>query len=993
MAKKTISAKEKFLNASSKTNQTIKIHGARTHNLKNISLEIPRNQLVVLTGLSGSGKSSLAFDTIYAEAQRKYLENLSNDFGKGFYNKNTAEVDEIQGLSPAIAIDQKSVTRNVRSTVGTMTEIYDYLRLLFAKIGIPHCPTCGAALIKFSSYEIYNEILKIKKTNPSKLLILAPLGVSPAVKIFKNAKSEGFSKIKKGKNILLIDEYLSSIKKEADKETVYLVVEEIPAGIALESLTEKNCLKEIIIAALKYGSGQVVVGANGKENLYPSRFYCHKCNFDLENLSPRMFSFNHPSGACPACTGLGAVLKVSAELIIPNPKLSLAEGAIKPWRSSWTSWQGYYEKLRTISGRLEFSVDTPIIKLNKKTLDIILYGEQAAVGLKNNDTVKSNETVTGVKDEIWQGVIPLIETKYRETDSDFVKAEIEQYMIKCICPECAGKRLSKKSLAVKVSGKSIDEIVDMPIEVLYLYFEEQFRKLKLLVPTVKKTGKNCCAADAAKDDVGLVVAPILKEIVARAKTITDINLGYLMLGRSSDTLSAGEAERLRLAAQIGATLSGILYVFDEPSIGLHPRDNEKIINMLIKLRDLGNSVLVVEHEDAFIRVADWIVDVGPGAGKAGGKIVAEGKLKEILKSDGFTGQYLSGKLKIARVRSSHTKLNKADCIAIFGAQEFNLKKVDIFIPLKKLVCFTGVSGSGKSTVVDDILGRYLSKYFYQAKAAVGKHDKITGLEKIKKVIRIDQNPIGRTPRSNAATYTGLFNQIREIFANTSEAKRLGYKIGHFSFNVKGGRCESCKGDGAKKIEMYFLSDVYAPCDECGGARYNEDTLKIRYKEKTIAEVLELSVSEALVFFSDDPILVAQLNLLVKVGLGYLKLGQPATHLSGGEAQRIKLASELSRPEKQGSTLYILDEPTVGLHPEDVRNLLDVLSQLVERGNTVLLIEHNLDIIKNADWIIDMGPEGGERGGRIVAEGTPEMVAKVKGSYTGKFLKEVLHSVK
>ncbi len=986
MAKKIKSVKEKFLNTANKTNQTIKIHGARTHNLQNISLEIPRNQLVVLTGLSGSGKSSLAFDTIYAEAQRKYLENLSNDFGKGFYNKNTAEVDEIQGLSPAIAIDQKSVTRNVRSTVGTMTEIYDYLRLLFAKIGIPHCPVCGAVLVKFSQFEIYNEILKIKKTNPAKLLILAPLGKNPAGKIFKNAKSEGFSKIKKGKVILPIDEYLSAAKKETDKENIYLVVEEIPAGISLETLTEKNCLKEIINAALKYGDGQIVVGANGKESLYPSRFYCQKCNFDLENLSPRMFSFNHPSGACPSCTGLGAVLKVSAELIIPNPKLSLAEGAIKPWRSSWTSWQGYYEKLRTISVRLDFSVDTPINKLSKKTLDVILYGERSAENSKN---LENKESAADTPTEVWQGVISLIETKYRETDSDFVKAEIEQYMIKCVCPDCAGKRLSKKSLAVKVGGKSIDEIVDMPIEVLYLYFEEQHKNLKALIPEIKKTGRDCYAGDAVKNDANSVIAPILKEIVARAKTITDINLGYLMLGRSSDTLSAGEAERLRLAAQIGATLSGILYVFDEPSIGLHPRDNEKIINMLIKLRDLGNSVLVVEHEDAFIRVADWIVDVGPGAGKAGGKIVAQGKLKEILKSDGFTGQYLAGKLRIERVRSNHVKLNKADCIAIYGAQEFNLKKVDIFIPLKKLVCFTGVSGSGKSTVVDDILGRYLSKYFYQAKAAVGKHDKITGLEKIKKVIRIDQNPIGRTPRSNAATYTGLFNQIREIFANTPEAKRLGYKIGHFSFNVKGGRCESCKGDGAKKIEMYFLSDVYAPCDECGGARYNEDTLKIRYKEKTIAEVLELSVSEALVFFSDDPILVAQLNLLVKVGLGYLKLGQPATHLSGGEAQRIKLASELSRPEKQGSTLYILDEPTVGLHPEDVRNLLDVLSQLVERGNTVLLIEHNLDIIKNADWIIDMGPEGGERGGRIVAEGTPEMVAKVKGSYTGKFLKEVL----
>lgn len=987
MLQKTKPLKEKYLNIASEANQTIKIHGARTHNLKNISLEIPRNQLVVLTGLSGSGKSSLAFDTIYAEAQRKYLENLSNDFGKGFYNKNAAEVDEIQGLSPAIAIDQKSATRNARSTIGTMTEIYDYLRLLFAKIGTPHCPRCGEILIKFNLYKIYNEILKIKKTNPAKLLVLAPLGVSPAEKIFKNAKSEGFSKIRREKEILSIDEYLSAAKNE--NENIYLVIEEIPAGIYLETLTEKNCLKETIGTALKYGNGQLAVSANGKDIMFPARFYCQKCNFYLENLSPRMFSFNHPSGACPTCTGLGAVLKVSAELIIPNGKLSLAEGAIKPWRSSWTSWQGYYEKLRTISIRLDFSVDTPIVKLSKKTLDVILYGGHPAANSGRAKALKTKENIGNISDEIWQGVIPLIETKYRETDSDFVKAEIEQYMVKCVCPDCAGKRLNKKSLAVKVNGKSIDEIVEMPIETLYLYFEEQYKNLKSAISKIKKPEKNNFCRELNKDDANSFIVPILKEITARAKTITDINLGYLMLGRSSDTLSAGEAERLRLAAQIGATLSGILYVFDEPSIGLHPRDNEKIISMLIKLRDLGNSVLVVEHEDAFIRVADWIVDIGPGAGEAGGKIVAQGKIREIIKSGGFTGQYLAGKLKIERVRSNNTKISKADCIAIYGAKEFNLKNINVFIPLKKLVCFTGVSGSGKSTIVDDILGRYLSKYFYQAKAAAGKHDKISGLEKIKKVIRIDQNPIGRTPRSNAATYTGLFNQIREIFASTPEAKRLGYKIGHFSFNVKGGRCESCKGDGAKKIEMYFLSDIYAPCDECGGARYNEDTLKIRYKEKTIAEVLELSVNEALVFFSDNPILVSQLNLLVKVGLGYLKLGQPATHLSGGEAQRIKLASELSRPEKQGSTLYILDEPTVGLHPEDVRNLLGVLSQLVERGNTVLLIEHNLDIIKNADWIIDLGPEGGDRGGRIVAEGTPEMVANVKGSYTGQFLKKAL----
>ncbi|MDP3057466.1 MAG: excinuclease ABC subunit UvrA [bacterium] len=967
--------KQKLSNAS---RQVIKIQGARTHNLKNISLDIPRNQLVVLTGLSGSGKSSLAFDTIYAEAQRRYLENLSGEFGKIASNKNSAEVDEIQGLSPAIAIDQKNCIRTSRSTVGTMTEIYDYLRLLFTRAGVQHCPGCGKALTKHTPLEIYNEIIKTKARGRAKLFIFAPLGSKPALKLLNEAKSEGFFKIKTSGGIIPVNEFLPKIKN--NKEKVYLLIEEIIEGSVFESFNEKTRLRDVISSVLKYGKDSLVVSAGGKEKQYGIKFYCEDCDFTMENLSPRMFSFNYPSGACSTCTGLGMVLKVSADLIIPNSKLTLAEGAIKPWRSSWNSWQNDFQALKEASERLNFSVDVPLARLTKEVLDLVLYGEKKKNGESSSSKAKSEE-------EAWRGVVPLIEAKYHETASEFIKAEIEQYMVKRICPDCQGKRLNKTVLAVKINGKSINDFVQMPIEKLYGYFKNEFSGSFSSVEKKAKTSNKTKGGETKTSDQ--VIAPILKEIVLRTKIITQINLGYLMLSRASDTLSAGESERLRLSAQIGASLSGILYVFDEPSIGLHPRDNEKIIKMLIRLRDLGNSVLVVEHEEAFIRAADWIVDIGLGAGKIGGNIMASGTLKEVTKSKGYTGQYLSGKLLIHRARKPVGRIDKKNSLCIFGATEFNLKNIDIVIPLGKLVCFTGVSGSGKSTLIDDILGKYLSKYFYNAKAEIGQHKKITGVENLKKVIRINQNPIGRTPRSNAATYTGLFNRIREIFTELPEAKRLGYKIGHFSFNVKGGRCESCKGDGVKKVEMYFLSDVYVPCEDCNGARYTEDTLRIKYKGKNIAEVLEMSVDEALSFFAEDGILVNQLSLLEKVGLGYLRLGQPATHLSGGEAQRIKLASELSRPEKQGTTLYIMDEPTVGLHPEDVRNLLNVLSQLVDRGNTVLLIEHNMDIIKNADWVIDMGPEGGDKGGEVVAQGTPEQVAKVKRSYTGQFLKKVL----
>jgi len=1008
--------------------QVIKIQGARTHNLKNISLEIPRNKLVVLTGLSGSGKSSLAFDTIYAEAQRRYLENLSGDLGKMANFKSSAEVDGIEGLSPAIAIDQKNIIRTPRSTVGTMTEIYDYLRLLFSKIGTPHCPECAVPLIKFSPPEIFNEIIKIKKNNPEKILILSPISqkpfavnrIEPYNQFLAEAKSEGFSKIKIAENIYPIDEFLKNgsipftvngsipftVNSAADppnflpnSEKVgrvdektssvrnaisngaspYLLIGEIFAFDTIENPEEKAHLKEMINSALKYGRGKAVIHCNGKNFIFTVRYSCSRCDFVSENLSPKLFSFNHPLGACPTCTGLGLVLKISPDLIIPNKKLTLAEGAIKPWMSSWISWADNFHILKSISEKFNFSVDVPISNLKREAMDIIMRGE------KNGG---------------WKGVAPALEEKYRETNSEFVKSEIEQYMVKRLCPACLGKRLNSRALSVKIAGKSINDFVQTPIKELYIRFKnhpKHSKSKKADYPALRRRlrqGEPDGFADSRTrlDSARLVTVPIVKEIVSRLEIISKINLGYLTLSRSSDTLSAGEVERLRLAAQISASLSGILYVLDEPSIGLHPRDNEKIIKMLLRLRDLDNSVLVVEHEEAFIRAADFVVDIGPGAGKFGGEVVAIGKLKDIVKSRGFTGAYLSGKLKITREKKKvDPKSGKNGFLEIFGASEFNLKNIDVKIPIAKLVCLTGVSGSGKSTLLDDILGRYLSKYFYGAKAEAGKHKKISGVENFKKVIRIDQSPIGRTPRSNAATYTGLFNHIREIFTATKEAKKQGYRSGHFSFNVKGGRCESCKGDGMKKIEMYFLSDVYLPCEECGGARYNEDTLKVKYREKNIAEILDLSAEEALKFFSGsgDQALLNQLAMLLKVGLGYLRLGQPATNLSGGEAQRIKLSTELSRPEKQGATLYILDEPTVGLHPEDMRNLLNVLSELVERGNTVLLIEHNLDIIKNADWIIDMGPEGGDKGGEIVAEGTPEQVAKIKKSYTGQFLKKVL----
>lgn len=941
--------------------QVIKIQGARTHNLKNISLEIPRNKLVVLTGISGSGKSSLAFDTIYAEAQRRYLENLSGDLGKMANFKSSAEVDGIEGLSPSIAIDQKNIIRTPRSTVGTMTEIYDYLRLLFSKIGTPHCPECAVPLVKFSPSEIFIEVVKIKKNNPAKILILSPVSQKPYNQFLAEAKSEGFSKIKVAENIYSIDEFLKNSAVDK-KNSPYLLIGEIFAADAVESPEEKAHLKEMINSALKYGQGKAVIHCNKKNFIFTVRYSCPRCSFVSENPSPKLFSFNHPLGACPTCTGLGLVLKISPDLIIPNKKLTLAEGAIKPWMSSWISWADNFHILKSISEKFNFSVDVPVSNLRREVMDIIMHGE------KNNG---------------WKGVAPMLEEKYRETNSEFVKSEMEQYMVKRLCPACLGKRLNNRALSVKIAGKSINDFVQMPIDEAYLCFKSQFQNSK------NKKENSSAQKEFAN---GRIIGPIVKEIVSRLEVISKINLGYLSLSRSSDTLSAGEVERLRLAAQISASLSGILYVFDEPSIGLHPRDNEKIIGMLLRLRDLDNSVLVVEHEEAFIRAADFIADIGPGAGKFGGEVVAAGKLKDIAKSRGFTGAYLSGKLKITREKKKvDLKAGKNGFLEIFGASEFNLKSIDVKIPIAKLVCLTGVSGSGKSTLLDDILGRYLSKYFYGAKAEAGRHKKITGVENFKKVIRIDQSPIGRTPRSNAATYTGLFNHIREIFTLTKEAKKQGFRAGHFSFNVKGGRCESCKGDGMKKIEMYFLSDVYLPCEECGGARYNEDTLKVKYREKNIAEILDLSVEEALKFFSEsgDQALANQLAMLQKVGLGYLRLGQPATNLSGGEAQRIKLATELSRPEKQGQTLYILDEPTVGLHPEDVRNLLNVLSELVERGNTVLLIEHNLDIIKNADWVIDMGPEGGDKGGEIVAQGTPEQVAKSKKSYTGQFLKKVL----
>ena len=924
----------------------IQIKGARVHNLKNINLDIPKNKLVVITGLSGSGKSSLAFDTIYAEAERRFVESLSSYARQFLGVKDKPDVESIDGLSPAIAIDQKSISKNPRSTVGTITEIYDYLRILFARIGKPHCPLCQKPIGRQTVDQIVNSIEKLPGNE--EIFILAPLVSDKKGEhkgILEEVKRAGFIRVRINKDIITLDDALRE-KIDKNKRTDAEVVVD---RFALYKDIERSRIRESVETTLKIGKGALVVYDGTRDIIFSEKFACAECGINLPEIEPRLFSFNSPHGACPTCTGLGSTLEVDPELVFPNRRLTIAEGAIKPWsqashrvgRQSWYWWL-----LEDLSSRHGFSLNTPVGKLPKKAVDIILFGEN--------------------KEKGFEGVIPNLKRRWKETDSDFTRAEIEKYMLIRVCPECGGKRLKKEALAVKIKEENIATVSDETIEDAETLF--------------KNIGQKLFSGELK------IATPLIKEITKRLEFLKDVGLEYLTLSRESTTLAGGEAQRIQLATQIGSRLTGIIYILDEPSIGLHPRDHARLIKTLKNLRDLGNTVIVVEHDAEAMREADWIIDLGPGAGKHGGEVIFEGTAKDILKAKTLTGEYLSGKRKV-EVRlpdGSRTSVSGNNFLMIRGAAEHNLKNIDVKIPLGKFVCVSGVSGSGKSTLVNDILAKALLAKFYRAHLFPGKHKGIKGAENINKAVVVDQSPIGRTPRSNPATYTGAFGFIRGVFAKTYEARARGYTAGRFSFNVKGGRCEICEGQGVKKIEMYFLPDVYVECEECRGTRYNREALEIEYNGKNIAKVLDLSIDEALKFFEAIPQINAKLNTLNQVGLGYMKLGQSAPTLSGGEAQRVKLATELSRRDT-GKTLYILDEPTTGLHFDDIKKLLTVLSALVEKGNTVLVIEHNLDVLRNADWIIDLGPEGGEKGGEILAEGTPQEIAKIKKSYTGEWL--------
>jgi excinuclease ABC subunit A len=931
----------------------IVIRGAREHNLKNIDVTIPRDKLVVITGLSGSGKSSLAFDTIYAEGQRRYVESLSSYARQFLGLMEKPDVDQIEGLSPAISIDQKSTTRNPRSTVGTVTEVYDYLRLLFARVGMPHCPVCGIEISKQTIPQIVEQIMAMPKD--TRFMLLAPIiddkkGVHKYV--FDGLKKAGYARVRVDGKIYDIDEEHSLDKNK--KHTIEAVVDRL----IVEPEIQKR-LTESVENALNLGEGVIsfINSDTGVEQVFSQNFACPNCHISLPEISPRSFSFNSPHGACPVCTGLGTKLEIDPDIVMPNKSFTLAEGAIRPWSRTTARMSWYTKLLEGVGEKYGFSVNEPVENLTQKAIDIVMYG--------TGDEAFTVQMGTRTYEATYEGVIANLERRYHETDSDYVRREIEKFMALRVCPKCKGKRLKPEVLAVTVDSKSIWEVTNMPITETLEFFD----------------GITLNSRDT------LVAKQILKEIRDRLGFLINVGLNYLTLDRSANTLSGGEAQRIRLATQIGSSLMGVIYILDEPSIGLHQRDNFRLIETLKNLRELGNSVIVVEHDEDTMNEADWIIDVGPGAGEHGGEIIAEGTPEEIKKNkNSITGQYLSGAKMIA-TPEKHRKGNGKE-ITIVGATQNNLKNVTVSIPLGKLVLVTGVSGSGKSSLINDILAKKLSQVFHHAQEPAGKHMEIMGLKNLDKVIDIDQSPIGRTPRSNPATYTGVFTDIRDLFAGTPEARIRGYKQGRFSFNVKGGRCEACRGEGILKIEMHFLPDVYVTCEECGGKRYNKEALEIHYKGKTISDVLDMTVAEGYEFFQNIPQIKRKLETLVEVGLGYIHLGQPATTLSGGEAQRVKLASELAR-RATGKTLYILDEPTTGLHFDDVSRLMVVLSKLVDTGNTVLVIEHNLEVIKCADWIIDLGPEGGNAGGEIVAVGTPEQVAKSPRSFTGQFLAKIL----
>jgi len=960
-----MNSKIKKVNNSS-TADVIRITGARVHNLKNIDVEIPRNKFVVITGLSGSGKSSLAFDTIYAEGQRRYVESLSSYARQFLGLMDKPDVDQIEGLSPAISIDQKSASHNPRSTVGTVTEIYDYLRLLFARVGRPHCPQCGQAISQQTLEQISERVLTLPKLE--KILILAPI-----IKDQKGEHKHVFEEIQKaGYSRVRVDQVMYSIEEAADlkldkqkKHQIEIVVDRWSVDTSKE---DKARLFESLEKALDLGDGVILIQReNGEDILFSQHFACPKCGINLPKIEPRNFSFNSPHGACPECTGLGTKLEIDPELVIPNKRLTLAQGAIRPWSRTAANQTWYFRILEMVAKANNFSINTPVEKLTAKQIEVILNG----TGDKKYNVNYASDSFRGDYQTGFEGVIPNLERRYRETESDYIRSEIEKYMRVKLCPKCLGKRLRPEVLGVTVNDRNIAQVVSLTIDDAYNYIDN-----------LDKNNKSNLSDREKK-----IASQILKEIKNRLTFLQNVGLNYLTLDRTALSLSGGEAQRIRLATQIGSSLVGVIYILDEPSIGLHQKDNHKLIETLKVLRDLKNSVIVVEHDRDTILNADYVIDIGPGAGEHGGEVIAVGTPAEIKNNkNSLTGKYLKGELFIETPKKYRPGNGKF--LEIIGASEFNLKNINVKIPLSKFVCLTGVSGSGKSTLMIEILAKALSQYFYHAKDQPGEHQAIKGINFIDKVINIDQSPIGRTPRSNPATYTGVFTYIRDLFTELPEAKIRGYKAGRFSFNVRGGRCEACQGDGLVRIEMNFLPDVYIECEECHGKRYNSQALEIHYKGKNIADILEMTIEEATNFFSNIPNIYQKLRTLNDVGLSYMRLGQSATTLSGGEAQRVKLATELSR-RATGKTLYILDEPTTGLHFDDVKRLLQVLNKLADKGNTVLIIEHNLEVIKCADWIIDLGPEGGDKGGYLVACGTPKEVIKVKKSYTGQYLKKVL----
>ena len=936
------------------------VRGAREHNLKDVSIELPRDALIVFTGLSGSGKSSLAFDTIFAEGQRRYVESLSAYARQFLGQMDKPDVDFIEGLSPAVSIDQKSTNRNPRSTVGTITEVYDYFRLLFARAGRPHCPECGKAVSRQSPQQIVDQILTMPAT--TKFQVLAPVvreRKGEFVDLFAELVTQGYSRARVDGEIIQLTEP-PKLKKQ-EKHTIEVVIDRLTA-----KAESKSRLTDSIETALKLGDGLVLLDfvdakSGEKEHSYSEHLACHDCNLSFEELEPRSFSFNSPFGACAECSGIGTKLEVDEELIIPDDSISINEGAIAPWAGGQSS-EYFLRLLEALALELKFSLDNPWKKLSVKAKEAIMNGFDFEVHVKyKNRYGRVRNYSTG-----FEGVIPFIHRRHGETDSDYSRDKYEAYMRETPCPACKGARLKPEVLAVTLGGKSIAEVCALSIDDCATFLKQ--------VTLNKREAQ--------------IAERVMKEVHARLGFLLDVGLDYLSLDRPAATLSGGEAQRIRLATQIGSGLVGVLYVLDEPSIGLHQRDNRRLIETLTRLRDLGNTLIVVEHDEETIRTADWVVDIGPGAGEHGGKIVVSGSYEELIASkESITGAYLSGRrsIEIPKIRRA---VDPKRQLVIKGAKENNLKDVEVSIPLGLFVSVTGVSGSGKSTLVNDILYTTLANKLNGARLVPGRHRTITGIDQLDKVVHVDQSPIGRTPRSNPATYTGVFDKVRALFAETTEAKVRGYQQGRFSFNVKGGRCENCSGDGTITIEMNFLPDVYVPCEVCHGARYNRETLEVHYKGKTIAEVLDMPIEIAHAFFESVPTIARYLKTLCDVGLGYVRLGQSAPTLSGGEAQRVKLATELQR-RSTGRTIYVLDEPTTGLHFEDVNKLLGVLKRLVESGNTVIVIEHNLDVIKSSDWVIDMGPEGGFRGGTVVAEGSPEDVAKVKASYTGQYLAEVL----